>query len=157
MSFRAIRGGMLLASALMFADETFGEPAPSKICVNDARCNAVRNFFLSHKSPLAPKAELFVSVADRHGLDWRLLPSLSMVESSGGKAGKRNNVFGWNSGKAAFKTVDAGIEFVGRRLGTSKLYAGSTMDKLRRYNPARTLYPPKVVKFMRLISDDPVE
>jgi len=28
---------------------------------------------------------------------------------------------------------------------------------LRRYNPARTLYPPKVVKFMRLISDDPVE
>lgn len=157
MSFRAIRGGVLLAAAPLFALPVYAEPAREKGCVNESRCNAVRNFFLSHKSPLSAKAPLFIAVAARHGLDWRLLPSLSMVESSGGKAGKRNNVFGWNSGKANFKTVDAGIVFVGSRLGTSKLYAGTTMDKLRRYNPARGAYPAKVIKFMQQISADPVE
>ncbi len=157
MLFRAIRGGWLLAAAAVLALPAHAEPAQDQACANETRCNAVRNFFLSHKSPLAAKAPVFIAVAARHGLDWRLLPSLSMVESSGGKAGKRNNIFGWNSGKANFKTVDAGIEFVGSRLGTSKLYAGSTMDKLRRYNPARTVYPGKVVKFMLQISADPVE
>ena len=157
MSFRATRGGLLLAGAALFGLPVYGEPALDQACTNEVRCNAVRNFFLSHKSPLAAKAPVFVAVAERHGLDWRLLPSLSMLESSGGKAGKRNNVFGWNSCKANFKTVDAGIEFVGSRLGQSKLYAGSTMDKLRRYNPARHVYPAKVVKFMMQLSGDPVE
>ena len=157
MSFRAIRGGLLLFTAPFLVAPVNGEPAPDVACVNEVRCNAVRNFFLSHKSPLASKAPVFIAVAERHGLDWRLLPGLSMVETSGGKAGKKNNIFGWNSGKASFKTVDAGIEFVGERLATSKLYVGSTMDKLRRYNPARKVYPAKVVKFMLQISSEPVE
>lgn len=147
----------MLAATPFFAMFAHGEPAPDHASLGEIRCNAVRNFFLSHKSPLAAKAALFVRVAEKNGLDWRLLPGISMAETSGGKAGNRNNVFGWNSGRTRFKSVDAGIEFVGGRLGASKFSAGTTMDILRRYNPAHGLYPAKVVKFMLQMSGDPVE
>ena len=44
----------------------------------------------------------FLEAADDYALDWRLLPSLSYVESTGGKAARNNNLFGWNSGRAQF-------------------------------------------------------
>jgi len=142
-----------LCAALLFPVLALADPAPET-----GRVAAIRNFFLRHRSPLAAKADVFHRVAERHKLDWRLLPSLSMVESSGGKHASRNNVFGWDSGRASFRNVEAGIEFVGDRLANSKIYSGrSTQQKLRRYNPDFNVYPCKVIKFMKQLSAEPID
>jgi hypothetical protein len=84
-----------------------------------------------------------------------LLPSISMVESSGGKYYSHGNVFGWNSGRARFRSISAGIHYVAAQFGNSSIYAGKdTHGILRMYNPARTAYPKKVIRFMEQV---PVE
>jgi hypothetical protein len=133
------------------------EPAASQ-CDTDSRCQALRNLFLRYQSPLAKVALVFVQTADSHKLDWRLLPAIAMVETSGGKHGMPNNVFGWNSGRTRFKSVEAGIAFVAGRFTRSPIYRGQTaMGIILKYNPAKKAYPPKVTRFMLEMSTDPVE
>ena len=130
----------------------------AQTCEADSRCLALRNFFLRYESPLEKVAQIFVRVADEHRLDWRLLPAISMVETSGGKHGKSNNVFGWNSGKTQFASVEAGILYLGSRFGKSRIYAGRTaMGILQNYNPSRKTYPPKVTRVRLEMSSVAVE
>ena len=118
----------------------------------------LQSFFKKHGSPLHAKAVAFLEAADEHKLDWRLLPSIAMVETSGGKHGRPNNVFGWNSGLTGFKSVEAGIHYVASRFAISPIYRGrSARGILMEYNPARTNYPPKVIRFMLQLTTDPVK
>jgi hypothetical protein len=89
--------------------------------------------------------------ADQNQLDWRLLPSISMVESSGGKVYTNNNVFGWDSCRERFTSVRAGIHFVAAQLGRSRRYKGKDIDsKLQMYNPLPE-YSQRVKAVMRSI------
>jgi hypothetical protein len=91
-------------------------------------------------------------VADEYALDWRLLPSLSFVESTGGKASPYNNLFGWDSGRAHFSSPEAAIRYVGSQLAQSVLYRSKSLDEiLATYNPYRD-YPRKVKSVMRQIA-----
>ena len=63
-------------------------------------------------------------------LDWRLLPSIAVLESGGGKEYTNNNIFGWDSCKTAFPSVRAGIHTVARALGQSRLYRDKDLDEL---------------------------
>jgi hypothetical protein len=100
----------------------------------DPREEKIRRFFAKYKSPAAKYAKLFVQVADENDLDWRLLPTFAFIESAGGKAHVNNNIFGWDSGRARFKTIEAGIRHVGRAL-TLGPYKGKTpTQKIRVYN-----------------------
>jgi hypothetical protein len=93
-----------------------------------------------------------VHAADDNDLDWRLLPSISIIESSGGKAYRNNNIFGWANGDWAFPTIRAGLHQVAFRLGKSILYRNrSTEEKLRLYNPDEA-YPGRVQEVMQMIS-----
>jgi hypothetical protein len=57
------------------------------------------------------------------------------VESTGGKAARGNNIFGWNNGNSSFRTVSEGIHVVASRLAYSPLYRGKGLiEKLRTYN-----------------------
>jgi len=99
------------------------------------KVTAVKAFFSSYGAPLAANAEDFVRAADTYGIDYRLLPAISIVESTGGKKLFRAyNPFGWGrSGYASFK---AAIYDVAR--GMSNYYAGGlrTPQKIAyRYNP----------------------
>ena len=79
--------------------------------------------------------------ADHNALDWRLLPSLSYVESTGGKSARHNNLFGWDSGRAHFPSPIAGIHTVGYYLSHSDLYKDKALDKLlATYNPERRVW-----------------
>src|ERR1700733_12378276 len=80
-------------------------PNPS----DDPRLNVLRKFFFTLNCPLVPVAELFVAEADSHNLDWRLLPSLAIIETGGGRISRGNNIFGWNNGNASFPTLGAAI------------------------------------------------
>jgi len=114
---------------------------PSHATHIDNREELIRRFFERHKAPAAKYAKLFVQVADENNLDWKLLPTLALIESTGGKfQASRNNIFGWDSGKARFSTVEDAIRHVGRALNKGP-YKDKTMDqKIHVYNTHRTYY-----------------
>jgi len=111
-------------------------PAPSRDYNNDPRSHTLRDFFHRWDCPAERYSNTFIEAADVYALDWRLLPSISFVESAGGKAAPNNNMFGWNSGKTQFETPAAGIHTVGYRLSHSDLYRSKSLDSmLLTYNP----------------------
>ena len=118
----------------------------------DSRLVALSRFLESKDSPIQHLAEDFLIVADRHGLDWRLLPSIAFLESSAGKTYRNNNIFGWNNANTPFSSVRAGIHFVGERLGTSDIYRGKSLrEKLALYNPYDH-YAPAVLRVAETLS-----
>lgn len=117
----------------------------------DPRLASLRQFFTRTECPAAEYAVDFLIVADEFALDWRLLPSLSFVESTGGKANPYNNWFGWDSGRAHFTSPRAAIRSVGSNLANSALYRSKSLDEiLATYNPDRD-YAQKVKSVMRRI------
>ncbi|HTU43575.1 MAG TPA: hypothetical protein VMF91_00835 [Bryobacteraceae bacterium] len=123
-------------------------PAPKP----DARIVRLRSFFAKLRCPVAYLAQDFVEAADDNQLDWRLLPSISVVESGGGKAARNNNIFGWNNGNQLFPTLRAGINQVAFKLGKSSLYRDrDSAGKLRIYNPDES-YVHTVMDVMNRIS-----
>jgi hypothetical protein len=119
---------------------------------NDSRFAPLRQFFAKAECPAADYAADFLMVADEFALDWRLLPSLSFVESTGGKASPYNNLFGWNSGRAHFSSPSAAIRYVGSQLAQSIPYRSKSLDEmLELYNPGRD-YAQKVKSVMRRIA-----
>ena len=127
-------------------------PAPPPDYRNDPRLESLRKFFRNGECPAERYAAAFLEAADHYELDWRLLPSLSFVESTGGKSARHNNLFGWDSGKAHFPSPVAGIHAVGYRLAYSDLYKDKKLDKLlATYNP-KVDYGRKVKSIMRRIA-----
>jgi hypothetical protein len=111
-------------------------PPPSADYREDPRSSALKSFFQKQDCPAQYYIDEFLQAADRYELDWRLLPSLAYVESTGGKAARNNNLFGWDSGRAQFSSPTAGIHEVGYRLTHSALYKDKDLDGLlATYNP----------------------
>lgn len=126
--------------------------APRADYREDPRQNALKSFFKKQDCPAQHYIEEFLDAADRYELDWRLLPSLAYVESTGGKAARNNNLFGWDSGRAQFSTPTAGIHEVGYRLTHSVLYKDKDLDGvLATYNPDAE-YARKVKAVMQQIA-----
>jgi hypothetical protein len=80
------------------------------------------------------------------------LPSLSYVETTGGKAARNNNLFGWDSGHAHFASLAAGIHAVAYSLAHSGLYKDKSLDKLLATYNHDADYPQKVKSVMRRIA-----
>jgi hypothetical protein len=119
---------------------------------NDPRLTALSTFFHKLECPAEKYAAAFLEAADNYALDWRLLPSLSFVETTGGKSARNNNFFGWDSGHAQFPSPAAAIHAVGYRLKYSSLYINKKLDNLLAvYNP-NVEYGKKVKSVMRRIS-----
>jgi hypothetical protein len=134
------------ASARVMAVNTARPTGP------DPRAVRLRRFLSKLHCPVAVMSEDFVQAADDNQLDWRLLPSIAVIESSGGKAYKNNNIFGWRNGDEAFPTIRAGLNHVAYKLGRSPLYRSrNSLAKLRLYNPNEE-YPGNVMAVMNRIS-----
>jgi len=125
--------------------------ASTEVKENDPRLSRLQKFFADRDCPLRDAAKDFLVAADQNQLDWRLLPSISFVESSGGKSYTNNNVLGWASCKEKFTSVRAGIHYVAAQLGKSRRYKGRDTDrKLQLYNPLPE-YSQRVKAVMRVI------
>ncbi len=119
---------------------------------HDPRAAALRGFFEALNSPASDWTEDFLLAADRHGLDWRLLPSIAILESGGGRESMNNNILGWDSCLKTFPSVRAGIHTVADRLANSKLYKNKDLDrKMKIYSP-NAMYPGKVKRLMARLS-----
>lgn len=118
----------------------------------DARLKHLQKFFAKRNCPAQKYSLVFLEAADNYDLDWRLLPSISFIESTGGKAAKNNNIFGWDSGHVGFFSPAEGIQTVGYRLSHSQLYRDKGVDEiLATYNPDAE-YAGRVKFVMRQIS-----
>jgi len=119
---------------------------------SDPRTVRLQRFFSKLHCPVVTLSEDFVRAADDNQLDWRLLPSIAIIESSGGKAYRNNNIFGWRNGDQVFPSIRAGLNHVAYKLGRSPLYRSrSSLGKLRLYNPNEE-YPGNVMAVMNRIS-----
>lgn len=114
----------------------------TKIDRDDGRSVIVEQFFKGYKSPLAGASAKFVEVADKYGLDYRLLPSIAMQESNGGKILPHNsyNPFGYGIyGKQVlrFNSFEDAIERVGRGLKQDYIDKGLTTpwEIMTKYTP----------------------
>jgi hypothetical protein len=115
---------------------------------HDPRAAVLRAFFEALDSPASDLAEDFLLAADRHGLDWRLLPSIAILESGGGRQSINNNILGWDSCRRSFPSVEAGIHTVADRLANSNLYKDKDLEGvLKVYNP-NPAYPAEVKRLM---------
>lgn len=118
----------------------------------DQRFVRLKAYLKKRRSPAADLSADFLAAADRHDLDWRLLPAIAVVESGAGLRYTNNNIFGWGSGTVRFSSLRAGIHHVASRLGNSKLYRHKDLDGvLRTYNPYAS-YPGRVKKVMRTLA-----
>jgi len=148
-------GVVILAGIVSLARPT-AHPLPSPVAPfehnSDPRFHVLKKFFAASAAPAQEVSHVFLQVADAYGLDWRLLPSISFIESCGGRTARNNNLFGWDSGRADFPSLTASIQAVAYRLTNSPLYRGKPLDKiLATYNP-NAEYGHKVKSVMRRIS-----
>jgi len=120
----------------------------------DLRESILRTFLKARHCPAEEYAAVFVKEADAHGLDWRLLPSLSIVESGGGKHATGNNLFGWANGATKFGSISEAIHHVASALSSGRSYRGKDLTgKLMAYNH-RPDYKSMVTGIMEKISPE---
>lgn len=121
----------------------------------DKRLIKLKKFLESYDSPLAEYANKFVEVADKYGLDWKLVPAITGVESTFGKqipAGSYN-AYGWANGAFYFESWEQSIDLVSQTLKEKYLDRGlDTPYKMGPvYAPPSKTWAGKVIYFMKQI------
>lgn len=102
------------SSAKLMAYEARIEQKP----MVDNRVKALKNIFNKYSSPLAEYSGIFVAEADKYGVDWRLLPAISGLESSFGLylMPESYNGYGWGGGYIYFEDWEDGIATINKTL-----------------------------------------
>lgn len=108
------------------------------------RAEVLRTFLQKYNSPMVDNVDTFILVADKYGLDYRLLPAISCMESTCGHRliPGTYNAWGWGIyGKnvISFESFDEGIERVGK--GIYEGYVLKGLDTPRKMAPVYT--PPR--------------
>ena len=126
----------------------------------DYRVENLRKFLDKYNSPMTPYAEDLVAYADKNGLDYRLVPSISGVESTFGKHIPVNsfNAYGWANGDYYFLSWEDSIAVVSQTLKVSYIEKGApTITKIaRRYAPPSSTWAGKVIFFVEKIDSLPL-
>ena len=126
----------------------------------DYRVTNLRKFLIKYNSPLSDYAQDFVVYADIYGLDYRIIPAITGVESTFGKRIPVNsyNAYGWANGEYRFTSWEDSIEHVSMTLKTKYIERGApTIAQIaRRYAPPSSTCGSKVKFFMRKIDSLPV-
>lgn len=118
------------------------------------KAEVLEKFFDKYNSPLKPYAKDFVRVADMYNMDYKLLPSISCIESSCGKKliPGSNNPFGWGiygNKVTTFDSYPQAIETVGKGLNENYITKGyDTVEEIAPiYTPPAYQHWSKSVNF----------
>jgi hypothetical protein len=126
----------------------------------DYRVLNLTNFLNRYDSPLTPYAAEFVFYADTYGIDYRMVPAITGVESTFGKhiPFKSFNAYGWANGEYRFSSWEDSIEHVSMTLRTKYIDKGAgTIAKIaRRYAPPSSTWGGKVKFFVAKIDTLPL-
>src|SRR5580704_15810645 len=134
-----IHSGLVLMAGVLGAAGATGYADQNPTAAHgkcDIRQAILRHFLRESSTSIDRYAETFIAEADAHHLDWRLLPSLAIIESGGGQRNRRNNLFGWNNGASRFSSATEAIHHVAVALAEARPYKGKDLrGKLAAYNP----------------------
>ncbi|MBI3954671.1 glucosaminidase domain-containing protein [Candidatus Collierbacteria bacterium] len=127
----------------------------------DIRAVKLKKYLTQKKSELAMFSLNFIEVADKWGLDWRLLPAIAGVESNFGRQIPYGsfNAYGWANGRYRFKSWEDSIEHVSRVIAIKYLGRGlNTPEKMQPiYAPPSKTWAGKVRFFINQIEAVGVE
>ena len=142
----------LALCATTTADVPASRITPIRVSQPDPRIARLEKFFRTYHCPTPYHTSDYLRAADGYGLDYRLLPAVSIRETRCGvEEQEQHNHWGYNPGGPGFPSVEAGIDFVAQRLARHPLYKGKTLqDMLFTYNP-RPAYPEEVRRIMRQV------
>lgn len=156
--------GLVTLFGVSFSPEVAGAPIASAQEVKalqveeiDPRYEQLNKFFDKYKCPEPRYTKEYVEIADKYEIDYRLLPSISLKESTCGKhvPYKCENHWGWliyGKNRRCFESVPAGIEEVLKNFGTNPKWMGTVDKILYRYNGSvEKLYPSRVKNIMEQI------
>lgn len=131
----------------------------SNIILDDARPEILRRYFTKVESALTPHSTYLVQIADKYGLDYRLLPAIAIKESGacriippGG-----HNCWGWgihSAGTLGFDSYEESIETVAKGLKEKYIDLGYvTPDQImEKYaHPDSTTWGPDVSAYMETL------
>ena len=93
----------------------------------DPRFVRLEAFFKTYDCPGPLHVQEYLQAADSHALDYRLLPAISLVESTCGAFERLNNRWGWDSVQSGFDSVPAGIDYITEQLAENPKYKGKTV------------------------------
>jgi hypothetical protein len=143
--------------------ESLSEEALNQKRDLEEKAAKINAYFADKNLPAAGLGMKMVLEANKNGLDWRLLPSLIMVESTALKFPCPNdpeNGFGWASCKYVdFESTDHAIEVVAANLGgnnpkTAHYYKDKDLDGiLRSYNSVNPKYNGTIKSIMKTIEN----
>jgi hypothetical protein len=119
----------------------------------DERGLKLKTFFESYRCPAPYHIQDYLREADKNSIDYRLLPAISVRESTCGRHARLNNHWGWDSARTGFASVREGIRNVARALALGKNYRDKSIDgKLKTYNP-NPRYAAQVLRLMGEIDE----
>lgn len=95
-----------------------------------AEVKKVEDLYKKYKAPMASNAEYLVRTSQKHGVDYKLIVAISIVESGGGRVCFRTyNPFGW--GKKDFSSFDEAILTVVKGISTGYYKRGlNTVEEI---------------------------
>lgn len=150
------KGLVLLAVSFVPPTEIKPQELKGLTTLSDRRLLRIKTFFRKRLCPAHEYAADFLAASDKQKLDWKILPSIAFIESTGGKVFSNNNIFGWDSCRHRFPSVIAGIHTVADHLANSPLYRDKSIDeKLKTYN-AQPHYRIAVKKVMAQLEMEPI-
>jgi len=126
----------------------------------DNRAKILKDFLDKYNSPLSPYSNIFIKNADNYSLDWRLVASISGVESTFGKHIPYNSYNGWGWGIYGdnviyFSSWEEGIETVskGLRINYINKWKATNVYEIGRIYAASPRWASNVDFFMQKISE----
>jgi hypothetical protein len=141
-----------IVAVLIALPATADAPRPAPDGADRAR--KLEAFFEAHGCPRPFHVQDYVDAADIYRIDYRLLPAVSVRESTCGVYARRNNRWGWASTHVGFRSVARGIHYIARQLAFGRYYRDKDVDgKLRAYNP-NPRYLRQVKELMEEIDGD---
>ena len=141
----------LAALAVVAVGLARGANAPER--PPDERGLKLQAFFQTYKCPAPYHVDDYLREADKNAIDFRLLPAISVRESTCGRHARLNNHWGWDSAHSGFTSVRAGIRYLARTLSLGPRYRDKTLNaKLKTYNPNQQ-YVAQVMHLMDEISE----
>jgi len=156
---------LLLSAGIVRASTTVSESATIRKDIKieasfDYRVINLESFLERYNSPISSYAPYFVEFADTYGIDYRLVPAITGVESTFGKHIPQGsfNAYGWANGKYKFTSWEQSIEVVTSTLRTRYIDRGAlTVNSIgRRYAPPSSTWAGKVNFFIKRIDTLPV-
>jgi len=134
---KPIRTTMRALIALTLMASVYGNTVTeSPAVLRDNRYDKLETFFHSFGCPTPHYVSDYLGAADSYAIDYRLLPAISVLESTCGIYQRLNNRWGWDSARKGFSSFRAGLQYIARQLSEGRFYKNKSLDeKVRMYNP----------------------